>query len=94
MTEIKDLEDEVILVKNAIDNNKLEIIKSSTNNIIFYYSVFSDEALTPSNYPVKFDKLFAFFEFVVQDSDFDLLGLSQFADFPTENFVEKNLIKL
>ena len=37
MTEIEDLEDKVISVEDAEDNNNLETTESSINNLTFYY---------------------------------------------------------
>ena len=94
ITEIEDLEDKVMSVKDAVDNNNLETAESPTNNLTFYHFVFSDEALTLPNHLAESDKLFASFEFIIQDSDFDLLGLSQLANLLIKDFVGKYLIEL
>ena len=65
MTEIENLKDKMMLVKNAVNYNNLETTESPTNDFIFYYSVFSDEALTLLNYPAEFDKILASFKSVV-----------------------------
>ena len=93
MTAIEDLENEVILVKDAIDNDNQETTESPTNNLIFYYSVLINEASILLNYLVESDKLLASFKSVVQDSDFDLLSPSQFVDFSIKDSVGKNLIE-
>ena len=94
MTEIEDLENKVMLVKDAVNNNNQKTTKFPTNNLTFYHSVLTDDASTPPNHPMESDKLLAFFESVVQDSDFDLLILTQLVNLPTKNSVGKNLIKL
>ena len=93
MTEIKDLEDEVMTVEDAVDNNNQETIESPTQNLTFYHSVFTDKISTLLNHPVKSDKLLASFK-SVQDFNFDLLALALCSDFPTEDFFGKNLIEL
>ena len=93
MTEIKDLKDEVISVKDAIDNNNQETTESLTNNLTFYHSVLTDKVSTSSNHPMEFNKLLTSFE-SIQDSDFDLLTLSQLTDVSIEDSVGKNLIEL
>ena len=75
MTEIKNLEDKVMSVKDAEDNNNLETTKSLTNDLIFYHSFLTDKVSTFLNYSVESEELLASFE-SVQDSDFDLLDLS------------------
>ena len=65
MTEIEDLEDKVISIKDAVDNNNQETIESSTNDFISYYFIFIDEVSTLTNHPVEFDKLLTFFESIV-----------------------------
>ena len=60
MTEIENLEDKIVLVEDAVDNDNQETIESPTNNFIFYYSVFSNEALIPLNHPVESNKLLTF----------------------------------
>ena len=94
MTEIEDLKDKVMLVEKTVEDDNLETIESSTNNLTFYHSVFFNKNLTLSNYLAKSDKLLTFFKFIVQDFNFDLLGPFQLADLPTKDFVSKNLIKL
>ena len=93
MTEIKDLENKVITVKDAVDNNDQETTKSPTQDLIFYHSVLTDKIFTPLNHPVESDKLLASFE-SVQDSDFDLLTPTLYSDFLTEDSSGKNLIEL
>ena len=95
MTKIKNLKDEMMLFEKVMDNNNLETTKSLTHNFTsVYYFIFSDKTTTPLIYPIESNKLLVFFKFIVQDSDFDLLGLFQFADFLTKSFVNKNLIEL
>ena len=94
MTEIEDLKNKVMLVKNAVDNNNQKTTESSTNNLTFYHSVLFNEALTTPNHPVKSDKLLGSFKSIVKDFDFDLLGPFQLVNFPTKDFVGKNLIEL
>ena len=94
MTKIKDLEDKVMSVKDAIDNNNPDTTESPTNDFILYHSVFSNKALTLSNHLAESNELLASFESIIHDSDFDLLGLSQFANLPTKDFVGENLIEL
>ena len=93
MTEIKNLENKVMLVEDEENNNNPETTKSLINDLIFYHFVLTDKVSTPSNHLVEFNKLLASFE-SVQDSDFDLLALFQLADFPTKDSVGQNLIKL
>ena len=50
MTEIEDLEDKVILVEDAVDNNNQKTTEFPINNFIFYYSVFFNDAPTFSNH--------------------------------------------
>ena len=94
MTKIENLEDKVMSIKDAVDNDNLKIIKFLTNNFTIYYSVFSNKAFTLPNHLVESNKLLVSFESIVQDSDIGLFSLSQLADFLTENFVGKNLIEL
>ena len=84
----------MMLIKETVDNDNLEIIGFFTNNITFYHSIFSNKASTPSNHLVKSNKLLVFFKSVVQDSNFDLFNLFQLADFLTENFIDRNSIEL
>ena len=63
MTEIEDLEDIMMSVKDAVDNNK-ETTKSPTNNLTFYDFVLTDKVSTPPNYPIKSDKLLVSFKFL------------------------------
>ena len=93
MTEIKNLKGEVMSVKDAEDNNNPETTNFPTNDLTFYYFFLTDKVSTFPNHPVESDELLASFE-SIQDSNFNLLAPFQFADFPTENFVSKNLIEL
>ena len=93
MTEIKDLEDKVMLIEDAENKNNPETTESPTNNLTFYHFVLTDKISTPPNYPVESNELLVSFE-SIQDYNFDLLALSQLADFPTKNFVGENLIEL
>ena len=93
MTEIKDLKNKMMTVKNAIDNNNQETTKFLTQNLTFYHLVPTEEISTFLNYLVEFDKLLAFFE-SIQDFDFDLLAPAYCLDFLTEDFFGKNLIEL
>ena len=65
ITEIEDLEDKVILVEDTMDNNNQETTESPIYDFTFYHSVFTNEASTPSNYPLESDKLLASFESIV-----------------------------
>ena len=53
MTEIEDLKDKMMSVKDIVDNNNQETIESPTNNFIFCYFVLTNEASTPPNHPVE-----------------------------------------
>ena len=94
MIEIEDLEDKMISVEDAVDNNNQETTGSPTNDLTFYYSVLIDKVSTSPNHPVESNKLLVFFKSVIQDSNFDLLTPFQLVDLPTKHSVGKNLIKL
>ena len=93
MTEIKDLENEMMTIEDAVDNNKQETIESLIQDLTFYHLVFTDGISTSLNYSVESNKLLASFE-SIQDSNFNLLALAHLSDFPTKDFSGKNLIKL
>ena len=93
MTEIKDLEDKVMSVKDIENNNNSKTIESPTNNLTFYYSILTVKVSTLSNHSVESDKLLASLE-SVQNSNFDLLAPAQLVDFPIKDSVGKNLIEL
>ena len=66
MTNIKNLKDEIMSFQKVIDNDNLEAIKSSTNNLtLSYYFIFFDENLTLPNHLVESNKLLAFFKSIV-----------------------------
>ena len=95
ITEIKNLEDEMMLFKKVMNNDNLEITKSPTNNFTYvYHSIFFNKILTFLIHLAESNKLLVSIKLLVQDSDFDLLDLSQLVDFPTKSFVDKNLIEL
>ena len=95
MTEIENLKNKMISFEKMVDNDNLETIESLTNNLTsIYYSIFSDETFISPIHQAKFDELFASVELLIQNSNFDLLGPSQFANFLTEGFIDKNLLEL
>ena len=65
MTKIEDLEDKVMSVKDAVNNNNQKTIEFFTIDHIFYQSVFTNEVFTLSNHLMESDKLLAFFKSVV-----------------------------
>ena len=65
ITEIEDLENKVMSVKDVVNNNNQETIEYPTNNYTFYHSVFSDKTPISPNHLVKSNKLLASFESVV-----------------------------
>ena len=93
MTEIEDLEDKVMTVEDAVDNNDQEIPKSPTQDLTFYHLVLTHEISTLLNHSVESNKLLASFE-SVQDFDFNLLAPALCSDFPAKDSSGKNLIKL
>ena len=94
MTEIENLEDKVMSIKDGVDNNNQETTKSPIHNLTFYHSVPTDEVSTLLNHPVESNELLASFKSIVQESNFYLLAPSQLVNLLTEDFVGKNLIKL
>ena len=94
MTQIENLKDKIMLVENAVNNNNQKTTKFLTNSFTFYHSVLTDKVFTLSNHLVESNKLFASFESVVQDSNFDLLTLSQLEDLSIKDSVGENLIEL
>ena len=94
MTGIKNLENKVITVEDAVENNnKQEITESLTQDLTFYHLILTDKISTSLNHLVESDELLASFE-SVQDSDFDLLALAHHSDFLTKDSFGENLIEL
>ena len=94
MTEIEDLKDKIMLVKDAVDNNNQETTKSPTNDFIFYYFVLTNETSTSLTHFVESVYILTSLMSVVQTFDFNLFALSQLMNFPTKDSVGKNLIEL
>ena len=93
MTEIEDIKEKVMSIKDVEDYKNQKTSESPTNNLIFYHSVLTDKVSTSLNHLMESDELLASFE-SVQDFNFDLFAPAQLANFSIENSVGKNLIKL
>ena len=65
MTKTVDLEDKVMLIEDAVDNNNQGTAESPTNDLIFYHFDLSNEVSTLPNHPVESNELLAFFESIV-----------------------------
>ena len=77
MTEIKNIEEKIILFEEVVNNDHPKTIESLTNNFTpIYHSILSSKTLTLSTHPTEFNKLLVSIKLLIQDSDFDLLGLS------------------